>query len=81
MVDFSKYQKAASRLEKQETADEIVRAFKEVGFVYLSGHGIPDSTVKNAFAKVCCKCLSVRPIAEFMFIRAQTSSTCPSKRR
>lgn len=52
MVNFSKYHKASSRQEKQQTADEIVSAFKEVGFVYLSGHGIPDSTVKNVFAKV-----------------------------
>ena len=27
--------------------------FKEVGFIYLEGHGIPPSTVDNVFRKVC----------------------------
>ena len=34
------------------TPDEIVNGFKEVGFVYLSGHGISSDTVQTAFEKV-----------------------------
>ena len=45
--------KAKSDAEKMQTAEEIVNGFKEVGFIYLDKHGIPDSTVKNAFEKVC----------------------------
>ena len=33
-------------------ADEIVNGFKEVGFIYLEGHGIPSSTVDGVFKKV-----------------------------
>jgi hypothetical protein len=32
--------------------DDIVSGFKEVGFVYLSGHGINSHTVKNTFKRV-----------------------------
>ena len=52
VIDFSKYQSAASSSQKQETADAIVSAFKGAGFVYLSNHGIPDHTVKHVFSKV-----------------------------
>ena len=52
LIDFSKFLKAASPIEKRRTAEEIVHGFKEVGFVYLDKHGISDGTVKNAFAKV-----------------------------
>lgn len=38
--------------EKRHTAAEIVNGFKEVGFIYLDKHGIPDGTVKDAFTKV-----------------------------
>ena len=38
--------------ERRKTADTIVNAFKDSGFVYLKGPGIPDATVKNAFEKV-----------------------------
>lgn len=34
-------------------ADEVVNGFKEVGFIYLDGHGIPSSTVRTAFEQVC----------------------------
>ncbi len=53
MVDFSKFLSTASDADKRQTADEVVSAFKEVGFVYLSGHGLPESTVQNVFRKVC----------------------------
>lgn len=34
-------------------ADQVVNGFKEVGFIYLEGHGIPSSTVDGVFRKVC----------------------------
>jgi hypothetical protein len=40
LIDFSKFQ-AGSPAEKKSTANEIVSAFKESGFIYLTGHGIP----------------------------------------
>ncbi|KAI0268183.1 Clavaminate synthase-like protein [Gloeopeniophorella convolvens] len=51
LIDFSNYRNATSLSEKRKTADEIVNGFKEVGFVYLQGHGIPSSTVDNVFEK------------------------------
>ncbi|RXW21965.1 hypothetical protein EST38_g3916 [Candolleomyces aberdarensis] len=48
VIDFSKFKQAQSAAEKQETAAEIVTAFKESGFVYLSNHGIPRATVQNS---------------------------------
>ena len=40
IVDFSRFREAAS-IERKRVSTEIVSAFKESGFVYLSGHGIP----------------------------------------
>jgi len=50
LIDFSKFQ-AGSPAEKKSTATEIVSAFKESGFIYLTGHGIPARTIENAFTK------------------------------
>ena len=30
-----------------------MNGFKEVGFIYLNGHGIPPNTVDDVFKKVC----------------------------
>ncbi|KAI5120937.1 hypothetical protein M0805_002917 [Coniferiporia weirii] len=51
VIDFARYRKAASSTERQATADEIVGAFKEAGFIYLSNHGIPEPVVKNVYEK------------------------------
>jgi non-haem dioxygenase in morphine synthesis N-terminal len=40
VVNFAKFRTTSSLEEKKETAVEIVSAFKECGFVYLSNHGI-----------------------------------------
>jgi len=40
VVNFSKFRLASSPKEKQQTAGEIVSAFKKSGFIYLSNHGI-----------------------------------------
>lgn len=53
IIDFSKYRHASSTAEKEQTAQDVVRGFTDVGFIYLSNHGIPDETVKQTFQKVC----------------------------
>lgn len=44
VINFAKFREASSSFEKQKTADEIVSAFRETGFIYLSDHGIPQGT-------------------------------------
>jgi hypothetical protein len=44
VIDFSKFRTARSAEEKKTTADEIVGAFKDSGFIYVSNHGIPERT-------------------------------------
>jgi len=53
VIDFSKFRAARSAEEKKQTANEIVGAFKDSGFIYVSNHGIPAETVQMAFQKVC----------------------------
>ncbi|KAF8483817.1 Clavaminate synthase-like protein [Russula ochroleuca] len=50
LIDLSKYRHADSLSEKRKTADEIVNGFKEVGFIYLEGHGIPSTTSAAFFS-------------------------------
>ena len=38
--------------EKRRVADDIVNGFKEAGFVYLSGHGIPGDVIDDVYKKV-----------------------------
>ena len=52
VVDFSRYRFTTSPAQKHDTAKEIVAAFKDIGFVYLSGHGIPETTIEGVFKKV-----------------------------
>ncbi|KAJ3822517.1 hypothetical protein F5878DRAFT_629272 [Lentinula raphanica] len=51
VIDFSKFRTAQSDREKKQTADEIVSAFKNSGFIYVSNHGIPEDTVSHVFKK------------------------------
>ncbi|TFK55599.1 Clavaminate synthase-like protein [Heliocybe sulcata] len=51
LIDFSKFTQAKTADEKKRTAQDIVDGFREVGFVYLDKHGIPDWQVENAFKK------------------------------
>lgn len=44
VIDFTQFRDATAQSERKRTADKIVTAFKESGFIYLSGHGIPSST-------------------------------------
>ena len=41
VIDFTRFRQATVPSERKQTADEIVSAFKESGFIYLAGHGIP----------------------------------------
>ncbi|KAF8913765.1 Clavaminate synthase-like protein [Gymnopilus junonius] len=51
VIDFSKFRTSSSANEKKETATDIVSAFKESGFVYLSNHGIDPLQVQSTFKK------------------------------
>ncbi|KAI0375814.1 Clavaminate synthase-like protein [Pilatotrama ljubarskyi] len=51
LIDFNKYRNASSTAEKEQTAQDIVRGFTDVGFIYLNNHGIPQETVQQAFQK------------------------------
>jgi hypothetical protein len=42
IVDFSGFREETSLQGRQKVGTEIVSAFKDSGFVYLSGHGIPS---------------------------------------
>jgi len=56
LIDFSKFRKAASPAEKRQVSDELVQGFKDVGFIYLKNHGIPESDIANVFQKVRAAC-------------------------
>lgn len=51
LIDFAAYKQATSLAEKRCIADDIVNGFKEVGFVYLTGHVIEPETVERVFQK------------------------------
>ncbi|KAG2152457.1 hypothetical protein BD769DRAFT_1624036 [Suillus cothurnatus] len=48
LIDFAAYKQATSLAEKRRIADDIVNGFKEVGFVYLTGHVIEPETVARS---------------------------------
>jgi hypothetical protein len=52
IIDFTNAH-AQSQSTRREIALQVVKGFKEMGFVYLGGHGIQDKVVKQAFQKVC----------------------------
>lgn len=51
IVDFGRFRSPSSSKDKEITANEIVTAFKEVGFVYLSNHGISKATTDIVFER------------------------------
>ncbi|KAG9315920.1 hypothetical protein JVU11DRAFT_3571 [Chiua virens] len=59
IIDFSAFHTVSTLSEKRRIADEIVNGFKEVGFVYLSGHGIPQGVIDTVYKKV--RSLSEQP--------------------
>ena len=46
VINFAKF-RSNSEADKKQTADDIVTAFKESGFVYLEGHGIPSGACQS----------------------------------
>ena len=54
VINFAKFRGASSNFEKQKTADEIVSAFRETGFIYLSEHGIPQGTFTPSIGRLFC---------------------------
>jgi len=48
LINFSPFLNGTPS-EKKTVADAIVNGFKTAGFIYLSHHGLPPSTVKSAF--------------------------------
>ncbi|MGD1949818.1 MAG: isopenicillin N synthase family dioxygenase [Leptolyngbyaceae cyanobacterium] len=48
IVDFSKFLSNSST-HRQQTIEEIFQACHNVGFLYLSNHGIPTSVIEQAF--------------------------------
>ena len=53
IVDFSGFRDGSSSNEQRAAVGEsIFHAMRDVGFVYLTNHGIPKSTIAQAFAFV-----------------------------
>lgn len=49
IVDLSAFVSEATKEEKQATATQLVAACKDVGFVYVKGHGLPKDTLEEVF--------------------------------
>ena len=49
IVDFSAWTKPSDKDVRFQVAREIVQASKEVGFVYIINHALPDATLHEAF--------------------------------
>lgn len=52
VFDFSKFLHG-EREERYKAATEIVDAFKSLGFVYLTDHGISGNKIQSLFDWVC----------------------------
>ncbi|KXN89520.1 1-aminocyclopropane-1-carboxylate oxidase [Leucoagaricus sp. SymC.cos] len=63
VIDFSKFKSEAGPKERRQTADEVVTAFKESGFIYLKNHGI------------CPRSSPSHMLAEFFRLPAEVKST------
>lgn len=50
VVDLSSFFNDGTEEDKQIAADKLVAACKEVGFVYVKGHGVPSETIEEAFS-------------------------------
>ena len=50
IVDFGRFLKGNDS-EKKAASEDVLDAFKTVGFVYLANHSIPQSQIDNVFAK------------------------------
>ncbi|KAJ3110996.1 hypothetical protein HDU96_006096 [Phlyctochytrium bullatum] len=50
VVDFSRFLRGNAK-DKERAAKDVVDAFKNIGFVYISGHGIPDEVLNGVYDK------------------------------
>jgi isopenicillin N synthase-like dioxygenase len=48
IIDFEPFLKGTD-LERMAVAKQVLEAFQTIGFIYLRGHGIPQSTIDLAF--------------------------------
>ncbi|KAG1815625.1 uncharacterized protein BJ212DRAFT_1481393 [Suillus subaureus] len=71
LIDFAAYKRATSLAEKRCIADDIVNGFKEVGFVYLTGHVIEPGTVDRVFQKASIR---IYNRAEFFQLPEETKA-------
>ncbi|KIM68908.1 hypothetical protein SCLCIDRAFT_1209126 [Scleroderma citrinum Foug A] len=51
LIDFSAFRIVSSLSEKRRIADDVVNGFKEVGFIYLTGHGVQPEMIENVYTK------------------------------
>lgn len=49
IVDFSAWKNPANHAARLQVAKQIVSASREVGFVYITNHALPDSLLDEAF--------------------------------
>ncbi|KDQ59308.1 hypothetical protein JAAARDRAFT_206225 [Jaapia argillacea MUCL 33604] len=50
LVDFSAFSSHGTVEEQKTAAEALLKAFRNVGFVYLTGHGVPEELVDETFA-------------------------------
>ena len=50
VVDFTEFTSDATLVRCKDIAQQLVSACKDVGFVYITGHGVPANTLAEAFA-------------------------------
>ena len=49
IVDFANFRPDEKRETRMKIAQELVAASKDVGFVYITNHGVPDDVLAKAF--------------------------------
>jgi isopenicillin N synthase-like dioxygenase len=49
IIDFSPF---LDGTKKQEVADKMLTAFRDIGFIYLINHGIPQERIAQMFEMV-----------------------------
>lgn len=66
VVDFAAFRSGTPN-ETKEIANSLYEAFRDVGFVYLKNHGVPQDVVDEAFTWVSslCICIQFRDIVQF----------------
>jgi isopenicillin N synthase-like dioxygenase len=50
IVDFAEFSPDAPKATRKRIAEELVRACREVGFVYITNHGVPAKKLDRAFS-------------------------------